>query len=455
MAIHHVELRNILLNLSLDGAQKSGSALGDGLERQADHCLRGDFIPGGAEVGTQGGFHGGDGELVYTQGAEQRMATNFGDEVFSSGDDAGLWTAEKLVSAEEDKRETRLNTVAHGWFVNASGGKVDQAAGTKIFDDGQSTASAESDQFRDIGFFGKASYGEIRGMNAKKYASVFVNGVFVVGDSRAIGSANFTKPRATLLHDFGDAKTITDFDQLAARNDHFTSASQSRQREENRGGAIIDGDGGFSISQTLEQAREMYVAFAAGAGREGVFQVGILGSGFAKFVDCRGNQWSSTEIGVKDYAGSVDDRAKRGSEFGVDSIDDALLEVLRGQGAFVGEFSRGDFAAQLSQNVANGGNGISAFDGTAKSSDSGTQQQLVNGGKTAKQGGVVWRRSRLGGSRHGVISPQAQRPRNCEGGGAKPRRSKSDSSPQATNGKTVLCCAQDDGFSYCAGGRDR
>jgi hypothetical protein len=71
------------------------------------------------------------------------------------------------------------------------------------------------------------------------------NSVGVVGDARTVRGADFTQPRATLLHDFRDTEAVADFDQLTARNDHLTAARQGRQRNQHRRGTIVHHNGCF------------------------------------------------------------------------------------------------------------------------------------------------------------------------------------------------------------------
>src|SRR6266567_2825283 len=122
-------------------------------------------------------------------------------------------------------------------------------------------------------------------MHAKQETRLFVDGVFVVSEARAIGGANLAEDCAALFHDFGDSKTIADFDELAARDDDFAAASKSREGDQDGGGAIVDDDRGFRAREAVEQLGSVNVALAARAGFEIVFQIAVLRGRAAKFLN--------------------------------------------------------------------------------------------------------------------------------------------------------------------------
>ena len=58
-----------------------------------------------AEISAKRDFECGDGQLVHTQRAKERVAANSRDQVFSSSDDSGLRPAKQFIPAEGDERE--------------------------------------------------------------------------------------------------------------------------------------------------------------------------------------------------------------------------------------------------------------------------------------------------------------------------------------------------------------
>src|SRR6266568_8195522 len=121
-------------------------------------------------------------------------------------------------------------------------------------------------------------------MHAKQETRLFVDRVFVVGETRAIGGADLAEDCAALFHDLGDSKAVPDFDEFAARDNDFAAASKSRESDQDGGGAIVDDDRGFRAREALEQLGSVNVALAARAGFEIVFQIAVLRGRAAKFL---------------------------------------------------------------------------------------------------------------------------------------------------------------------------
>ncbi len=162
---------------------------------KANHAQRGDFVVGGAEIGAERGFERGDGELVHAERAKERMAADFCDEIAFAGDDAGLRAAEKFVAAEHHDVRARFDAVANERLGDAVSGKIDEAAGAEIFDERQIFSLRESGELLQRRLVGEAGDLEIRWVDAEEHACFFGDGVFVVGEARAIRGADFAQRR--------------------------------------------------------------------------------------------------------------------------------------------------------------------------------------------------------------------------------------------------------------------
>ena len=293
---------------------------------EANHAQRGDFVVRGAEVGAERCFERGDGELVYAERAEKRVAANFCDEVAFAGDDAGLRAAEKFVAAEHHDVRAGFDAVAHERLDDAVRGEIDEAAGAEVFDEREVCALRQRGEFLQRRLVGESGDLEIRWVDAEEHARFFGDGVFVVGEARAIGGADFAERGAALRHDFGDAEAVADFDELAARDEDFAVARERCENEEHGGGAIVDDDSGFGAGEALEHTRGVDVALAARAGFEVVLEIRILRGGAAEFFDGGFGERRATEIGVQDDAGGVDDGLERLREDLLDGVGDFVLQ---------------------------------------------------------------------------------------------------------------------------------
>src|ERR1700722_2719142 len=203
-------------------------------------------------------------------------------------------------------------------------------------------------------------------MNAKKHARFFGDGGFVVREARAVRGADFAQRRAALRHDFGNAEAVANFDEFAARDKDFAIASERGEDKQHGGGAIVDDDGGFGAGEALEKLTGMNVAFAARAGFEIVFEIGILRCGAAKFLDGGFGERGAAEIGVEDDAGGVDDGLERLGKDLFDGVGDFVLESdgieRKDDRAAVLGFG-GQAGAQIGQSGAGGFEGGVTIDG--------------------------------------------------------------------------------------------
>ena len=91
-------------------------------------------------------------------------------------------------------------------------------------------------------------------MHAQEQAGAIGDGALVIAQARSIGSADFAEQRAAFGHDIGNAETIADFDQLAARDDDFGALGERIEDQKHRGGVVVDDDGGFGANQFGEQS---------------------------------------------------------------------------------------------------------------------------------------------------------------------------------------------------------
>ena len=155
-------------------------------------------------------------------------------------------------------------------------------------------------------------------MHAQQQPGLFVDGALVVGDAGAVGGAHLAQRGVRLRHHVGDAERPADFDQFAARDDHFAAFRQGVERQQHGGGVVVDDDGGdrgpraiILRQQLAKQTVDVDVALTTLAGCEIELQIGIAGSGLANVIQGVLRQRSASEIGVQDHAGGVDHRTQR------------------------------------------------------------------------------------------------------------------------------------------------
>ena|SRR5579863_6155234 len=155
-------------------------------------------------------------------------------------------------------------------------------------------------------------------MHAEEQAGAIGNGALVIAQARAIGGADFAEHGAAFVHDIGDAEAIADFDQLTARDDDFGAFRKRVENEKYGCGVVVDYDGRFGANQFGEQVSGVDVALAAFATRDIVLEIRVAGGGCVDLRKRGLRQRRAAEIGVQDYARSIDDAAERWRESGLD-----------------------------------------------------------------------------------------------------------------------------------------
>ena len=166
-------------------------------------------------------------------------------------------------------------------------------------------------------------------MDAEENARFFSDRAFIVRQARPIRGADLSKRRAALRHDFGYTKAVADFDEFAARDEHFAVACERGEDEQNRRRAVVDDNRRFGAGEALEELRGVDVALPARASLEVVFEVGVLRRGAAEFFDGGFGERSPAEICMKNDASSIDYRLKRLRQNLLNRVGDFVLERRR------------------------------------------------------------------------------------------------------------------------------
>ena len=77
-------------------------------------------------------------------------------------------------------------------------------------------------------------------MHAQQERGLGPDRLLVVRRARAVRRPDLDEPRARAREHVGDAEAVADLDQLAARDDHLASLRERREREQHRGGVVVD-----------------------------------------------------------------------------------------------------------------------------------------------------------------------------------------------------------------------
>ena len=113
----------------------------------ADHPQRRNLVILTKHQVTQRDFHSLVKQFVLPERPEQRIAAHTSHQFGIARDDAGLGTAQELVSAERDEVCACFETGLSQRFMNAVSGKIHHTAASQIFVDRNTVFPAECDQF--------------------------------------------------------------------------------------------------------------------------------------------------------------------------------------------------------------------------------------------------------------------------------------------------------------------
>src|SRR5438128_353803 len=132
-----------------------------------DHAPSGDSLEVAAQVQSDSGFEGGNGQLVDAQGAEQRVLAYSRQRLALAGDDAGLRAAQQLVAAEGSHVDARLEARRNKRLVlDSERREVDQASAPQVFEENQTVLARELDHLFQRRAFREAHDAEIARVDA-------------------------------------------------------------------------------------------------------------------------------------------------------------------------------------------------------------------------------------------------------------------------------------------------
>ncbi len=292
------------------GADCGGQALRPAAQRRllgAEHGQCGDLGsgPGRVAVQPQCRLERGERELVDPQRAGERVRPRCRHRLRAADEQAGLRSAEQLVSRAAHERRPRGHRARHRRFVLHR----DQRTRPDVVDDRHSELAQRFD--RNLG--DEAEGAEVRRVHAHDRPHVLAQRAGVISQPGPVRRAHLDQPGTRLGDDLRDAKAPADLDQLPARDDDRPPrAGQGGSGQKHRGGPVVDHHGGLGTGQLAQQRLDVIVAAAALAAVEVQFEVAVAAGdpGHGR-LRARGER-GAAEVRVHDHPGGVENRAQRG-----------------------------------------------------------------------------------------------------------------------------------------------
>ncbi len=127
----------------------------------------------------------------------------------------------------------------------------------------------------------------------------------------AVGRADLAQGSAGAPEDVGDAKLAADLDQLPAGDHDLLAPGQGLEREQHRGGAVVDDQRGLGPGEPPERALHVRVAGAPLLARDVHLEVRVRGGDLAEALLGERRQQRAAQVGVQHHPGGVDHRRER------------------------------------------------------------------------------------------------------------------------------------------------
>ena len=156
-----------------------------------------------------------------------------------------------------------------------------------------------------VGLLGEPDDAEVGLVHAQEQRRLRADRALVVGGARAVGRADLDEPRSRAGQHLGNPEAVTDLDQLAARDEHVAALGERGEREQHRGGVVVDDQRCLGTGEPAQQAGEMVLPRAAGAGLEVVLEIRVAAADLGDAGEADGASgarprfvWTSTPVAL-------------------------------------------------------------------------------------------------------------------------------------------------------------
>ena len=224
---------------------------------------------------------------------------------------------------------------------------VVEQAGADVVEERDRVLRRERGQLRRGGLGREADHAVVRRMDLQDRGGPRIERRAVIGEARAVRRADLDQLRARGAHDVGDPERAADLDQLPAGHEDGPALRERLEREEQRGGAVVDDERVLGVGQGREEQLGTARPPASAPGLAIDLQVRVPGGRARHGADRGVGERRATEVRVQHDAGRVDHRRepeRRGSRSfdraGEDLVVVRRLDAARGTRPDLGERRR-------------------------------------------------------------------------------------------------------------------
>ena len=282
------------------------------LGRRGDHPPDGDVgdRPAGPVEPERRGERG-QGHLLGSNGAGQRVLPDPRDEVGATDDQPGLRPTDQLVAAERDQVGAGGEALGRRRLVGEAESRgLEQGPAPQVVDDDRAVLVGEPGELDRIRCLDEPGLREVRRMDAQDDGRPPVRERrFEVGGAGPVRRPDLDEARAGSSDDLRDADATADLDQLAARDRDAMLAGQPDREHESRG--VVDGDEGvLGAGQRDQVVLHGTEPGAAMPGGPVEFEQRIGAGRTRRRLDGDRRPRRTSEVGVEDHPGRVEDRGQ-------------------------------------------------------------------------------------------------------------------------------------------------
>ncbi len=181
----------------------------------------------------------------------------------------------------------------------------DERARAEVVDERKLVRVGDGGELGQPRALGEPDDAEVRLVHAKKHGGVGADRALVVGRPRAVRRSHLDESCAGASEHVGDAEAVADLDELAARDDHLAPLGERGEREQHRGGVVVDDERGFGAGESLHERGEMILTRSALASLEVVLEVRVAAADLDDPRERGGRERRATEIRVDENAGRI------------------------------------------------------------------------------------------------------------------------------------------------------
>jgi hypothetical protein len=178
-------------------------------------------------------------------------------------------------------------------------------AGAEVVDQREAMPSGDGSQLAQGRSLLEPHEPEVRLVDAQEQRGVGADRGFVVRGARPVRRAHLDEARARPREHVGDPESVPDLDQLPAGDDHLPPLRERGEREQHRGGVVVDDERRLGAGEPAQDPGAVLLARAARPARQVVLQVRVAAARLAHSLERRVCQGRPSQVRVHDDAGRV------------------------------------------------------------------------------------------------------------------------------------------------------